>query len=495
MAAGDNSSRSGGEGGGAGGKVMRDGRINRYRARSSTPYDRPSNTNWISKLPRAIVSGAGVLLNSVFGPDPSSSSSSSSASGVDGAEEVNTSEKGAGLQLEPELDVGRSFGSKKLIEGLIVQQTFSREECHRLTDLIKARVVNTPDNIDGVGFPPGARQKQPFEKGENLPGYYSKAAMEAKKWFEGRKLGLTSEFDLDKGTSSLSPISAHLNSGEPGSPADMAKSYMKERRPWSSQHLNNTGSTTEVPDPKEDALLSIGWNSLSPPPNSQLKRDSPITGSWNISEEIRKVRSRATKDMLRTVSSPKVDKPSGFMPASPFIPKINWSDSAPVDKSAAQSPVNNSVPSNLGDEMPSAPRTLDVLSETAIPEVALELPEGIGSDGGAATNNHPASALSAPPPAVLNLVKDANRAGEETSAGGGLTLPPASPPPLREDCELLSEASVEVPVIDETDGAAAGSESTPNEEISEDVAIISLARKSDSTRPARNTRRVRGRSK
>ncbi|KAI4376219.1 hypothetical protein MLD38_014006 [Melastoma candidum] len=481
MAAGDNSSRSGGEGGGgAGGKVIRDGRINRYRARSTTPYDRPSNPNWISKLPRAIVSGAGVLLNSVFGPDPSSSSSSSSASGVDGAEEVNTSKK-----LEPELDVARSSGSKKLIEGLIVQHTFSREECDRLTDLIKARVVNTSDSINGEGFPLGERQKQPFEKDEDLPGYYSNAAMEAKKWFEGRKFGLTSEFRLDKGTSSLSPISAHLNSGETGSPTDMAKSYMKERRPWS--HLNNTGSSTEVPDPKEDTFLFS-------PPNSQLKRDSPITtGSWNISEEIRRVRSRATKDMLRIVSSPKVEKSSGFVPASPLTAKTNWPDSAPVDKSAAQSPAKNTVVSNLGDEMSNAPRTLDVLSETAIPEVALKLPEGIVSDSRAATNSLPAPALS--PQAGLNLEKDANGAGEETNAGGWPSVPPTSPPPLREECELLSEASVEVPVIDETDGTAASSESMPHEELSEDLTIISIMRKSGSTRPLRNTRRVRGRSK
>ncbi|KAA3457763.1 protein KAKU4-like isoform X2 [Gossypium australe] len=39
----------------------------------------------------------------------------------------------------------------------------------------------------------------------------------------------------------------------------------------------------------------------------QRKRDSPATGSWNIQEEIRKVRSKATQEMLRTLSSPKVD--------------------------------------------------------------------------------------------------------------------------------------------------------------------------------------------
>lgn len=39
----------------------------------------------------------------------------------------------------------------------------------------------------------------------------------------------------------------------------------------------------------------------------QRKRDSPASGSWNIQEEIRKVRSKATEEMLRTLSSPKID--------------------------------------------------------------------------------------------------------------------------------------------------------------------------------------------
>ena len=35
--------------------------------------------------------------------------------------------------------------------------------------------------------------------------------------------------------------------------------------------------------------------------------DSPVTGSWNIQEELRKVRSRATEEMLRTRPSSKID--------------------------------------------------------------------------------------------------------------------------------------------------------------------------------------------
>ena len=39
----------------------------------------------------------------------------------------------------------------------------------------------------------------------------------------------------------------------------------------------------------------------------QIKRESPASGSWNIQEEIRRVRSKATEEMLRSRSSAKLD--------------------------------------------------------------------------------------------------------------------------------------------------------------------------------------------
>jgi len=39
----------------------------------------------------------------------------------------------------------------------------------------------------------------------------------------------------------------------------------------------------------------------------QFKRDSSATGSWSIQDEIRRVRSRATEEMLRTLPSSKID--------------------------------------------------------------------------------------------------------------------------------------------------------------------------------------------
>lgn len=62
----------------------------------------------------------------------------------------------------------------------------------------------------------------------------------------------------------------------------------------------------------------------------QLKRGSPATGSWSIQDEIRRVRSRATEEMLRTPSS-----------------KIDWSTFSMEHKND----VNSSAIENLGTSL------------------------------------------------------------------------------------------------------------------------------------------------
>ena len=53
----------------------------------------------------------------------------------------------------------------------------------------------------------------------------------------------------------------------------------------------------------------------------QLIRDSSATGSWNIQEEIRKVRSRATEEMLRA-------RPSSIIDWATLAPDINKSSTS-----------------------------------------------------------------------------------------------------------------------------------------------------------------------
>lgn len=70
----------------------------------------------------------------------------------------------------------------------------------------------------------------------------------------------------------------------------------------------------------------------------QMKKDSPASGSWNILEEIRKVRSKATEEMLRTPPSSKID----------------WSSFALENKSISNSLVANEALTSLRDKVHSS---------------------------------------------------------------------------------------------------------------------------------------------
>ncbi|WRX33005.1 hypothetical protein QQP08_025492 [Theobroma cacao] len=335
----------------SGGKMVRP----RRAALPRTPYDRPrlvnptqQNPNWISRHvfspTRTIVTGAGRILSSVFGYESSSSSSSSSSSDCDFSSDdtddnnddkdvlsqgVHTIEhhvdildssddcndvRGClscffvGHQREPQSFAGKTE-TKRLIEQLLVQETFSREECDKLTNIIKSRVMDSP-MLTGMG---DARLNEtPNRTGGSdveIHDLCSAAVMEARKWLEEKKLGSSSKSELDNETSARNPVTfTHGAEGETGSPVDVAKSYMRTRPPWASPSTKNIGfrssSPIGMPLFKEDTPYSIGGNSFS---SSKLKRGSPATGSWNIQEEIRKVRSKATEEMLRTRSSSKID--------------------------------------------------------------------------------------------------------------------------------------------------------------------------------------------
>lgn len=69
-----------------------------------------------------------------------------------------------------------------------------------------------------------------------------------------------------------------------------------------------------------------------------MKKDSPASGSWNILEEIRKVRSKATEEMLRTPPSSKID----------------WSSFALENKSMSNSLVASEALTSLRDKVHSS---------------------------------------------------------------------------------------------------------------------------------------------
>ncbi|CAI9759538.1 unnamed protein product [Fraxinus pennsylvanica] len=315
---------------GAGGKIVTNRRKKRLAV---TPYDRPSppppprarSPNWFSGViipsARAIASGAGKIISSVLYSDYSSSEEEEDDDDLsdfeddvendndysvpsDGINELNKgtlsevieSRRGSHSRL-------RKSETKYIIEQLILQEMFSREECDRLTKMINSRVV------DYSTVEAGQTSLLTVSPGETVGNeninFFNKTAMEAKRWLEEKKVGSSPVSDLAYGTCGFNSIVLENIGSEVGSPVDVAKSYMKVRPPWispSKQIEVRTPSTMTMEPFKEGTQYSVGNDSLS----SLKKRNSLASGSWNIQEELRKVRSKATEDMLRSLSS-KID--------------------------------------------------------------------------------------------------------------------------------------------------------------------------------------------
>ncbi|CAN7108777.1 unnamed protein product [Brassica rapa subsp. narinosa] len=279
----------------SGGKIARPRR--RFAVR--TPYDRPAprsrdtpqqNPSWISRLVykpvTVIASGAGKFISSVVFSDSSSSSSEDdedSSSDIEGDEDVEKNITGfpEDETMLEESTIQR-LGSKRVIEQLLKQETFAREEGDRLIDIIKARVVDHPS----VPTPnEGRHSDNEVDVGEMS----NKAVMEAKRWLEEKK------------SASNSKSIATEDGG--GSPVDVAKSYMRARLPWGSPAANT--SEFRSPSPAGMQLLKEGTPfpySAGNFSSSKLRRRSRSNPTWNIQDEIRKVRAKATEEMLKTVS-------------------------------------------------------------------------------------------------------------------------------------------------------------------------------------------------
>ncbi|KAK7352788.1 hypothetical protein VNO80_18216 [Phaseolus coccineus] len=312
----------------SGGKILRTRRS--AAARSRTPYDRPAlaeprSPNWLSRFvlspSRFIASGAGKIFSSVLdldnSPPSSSSSSSSSASSAPSssandsdAEEVGTfddendkpSEGDVALSKELQPFVGNSE-NKNIIEQLVLKESFSREECDRLIKLIRSRVVDSANDDN--------RDKRPTDilnktRGSDSPDLHSVAIMEAKKWLLEKKSGLDTNSDVAYGSPCLNLFALPQDNKDEGSPVDVARSYMRTRPPWASPSIDQPKSRTPsgIQLFKEETPHLLGNIST---PSSKLKRDSAATGSWSIQDEIRRVRFKATEDLLRTLPSSKID--------------------------------------------------------------------------------------------------------------------------------------------------------------------------------------------
>ncbi|XP_038711395.1 protein KAKU4-like isoform X2 [Tripterygium wilfordii] len=535
---------------GAGGKMVR----LRRRAAPITPYHRPRllpysqerNPSWISRIilspTRLIATGAGKVLSTVFGPDPESSSSSSSSSSatdstseddVDdakhdddlsslGADRMNKNWKSQlieSFQGKPQ-PVEWKSENKRVIEQLVMQETFSREECDRLTHIINSRVIDSP----------GVANTQ--EEIENRT--VDSAIMEAQKWLEEKKSGSTSMLELDPGTTAVkSALLPQVIGSEVGSPVDMAKSYMQSRPPWASQSSNHFKSPLPLAVQlfKEETSYSVGGNSVSLSKVSHLKRDSSASGSWNILEEIRRVRSKATE--MRTPPSSKNDW-SGFTSDYKTTPTALFADNleggmrekmhdssksgdglsldtrvntpegflgAEDIKVVSHSDNGNAVVDGLKDTNGTGQLSSLVVGE-AIQD--LRLHEGNGSLLKEATRASDAFASNGCPSFISSpcagLDKEENPVPfneEQISVDPGYDkeIEGAS---VKETCEILSEASVEVVVVNENDSVVPDSQNSSslhNDEWLENLVQPNPKPSSVGRKLSRYDRRGRGQGK
>ncbi|XP_020226314.1 protein KAKU4 isoform X1 [Cajanus cajan] len=311
----------------SGGKIIRTRRT--AAARSRTPYDRPPpppeppSPNWLSRFvvspTRFIASGAGKLLYSVLDLDSSPTSSSSVTSSPSSSANGSDAEEGGTFDMDNdnplEGDVALSKGlppsdgnnkNKHIIEQLLRKESFSREECDRLINIIRSRVVDPSNDDDDGDKRPMYMLNRTLGSDTDSPDLHSTAIMEAKKWLQEKKSELDTNSDIGYGSPSLNLVALPQAPKDEGSPVDVAKSYMRSRPPWASPSIDHTRPRTPsgIQLFKEETPYLFGNNSTS---SSKLKRDSSATGSWSIQDEIRRVRSRATEDLLRTLPSSKID--------------------------------------------------------------------------------------------------------------------------------------------------------------------------------------------
>ncbi|KAL8166489.1 hypothetical protein V2J09_007988 [Rumex salicifolius] len=346
----------------AGGKILR---TRRARAAERTPYARPTplpppaedlvaessgNPNWLSGLiypARAIASGAGKILSSVFGPDYLSSSSSSSG-GDCFSEDDDDASNAADVDLNKALSsMDTKSENMQLIQQLVMQQTFSREECDELIKLIRSRVVIGDRNLSNTDA-------------------CNNVVWEARKWLEERRSGSKLMVEDQICVTNHAALS-QVTQSEMGSPVDMAKSYMQAQPTWSSPALKRVEFTT--PSPRQNSKEFF----RNPVQLAEMKGSALSAGSWNILDEIRRVRSKATEELLAKTPSK----------------KINLTSDSLGDMSVQDTTTKNVNDKKIGDEMNSDPNIslgLPATNGSGLPE-PVETECERSQDGELQTNN------------------------------------------------------------------------------------------------------------
>ncbi|XP_049376895.1 protein KAKU4 [Solanum stenotomum] len=516
----------------SGGKIV----TNRRKRYAVGPYDRPQqpppaaaaeepflkSPNWLTghvfPATRTILSGAAKILTSVFNSDSSSSSSSGSDSMFedDDREENDICSEVDELNKHPQLRGERSQ-TKHLIEQLLMQETFSREERDQLVMIINSRVVDSSslegkDSLDTLD-------------------HNSQAIIEARKWLEEKRDGLRSDNTLG-GVSSVVSVDDTF-----GSPVEMAKSYMKVRPPWASPAVDNSGLRTPSQMKAklfdEEAPYSVSGDSLS----SLKKKSSYASGSWNIHEEIRKVRSKATEDMLRahpsketdyqlrlverkaepksavgdltgTSTAEKINDSSSLRLAKLSDVPIKWSD-VEITQDGGETengPLNAASSIQLRDQ---AVRVGEQASRESYMHTGSVFPsehnDGLhitASDAHEVTRPNLAPSSNGYTSLEASLSAGQSRGQNDSHIGGEKPKPGTSSQDkstkshqVADKCEFLSESAVDVPDMNETIESPAAS--IPSEDMSQEEPVLArdLSKngkvvKQQGKRPVRNVRKT-----
>lgn len=220
-----------------------------------------------------MITGAAKMISTVFFPDSPASETSEDDSDDDDDDISSqgddiSDQKGPGSEVKEDSQLNVQKNDVKLaIEHLLSKVTFTRDECDKLVKIIESRVVEFP--------------------APNISDRCNSAIMEARKWVEEKKTESYSKFDKDQVTEE-----------ELGSPVLMAKSYMKSRPPWASPTASLIGfkstSPTEMYPSKEDT------HALSS--SKDLKRSSLAIDMGNTLDGSKRVRFRAAEDTAHPLS-------------------------------------------------------------------------------------------------------------------------------------------------------------------------------------------------
>ncbi|KAG0473513.1 hypothetical protein HPP92_015370 [Vanilla planifolia] len=308
---------------GSGGKIVRGRRL----VPSFSPYSRPSSSTAPLPLPIqdsqskrrpswifGVISGAGKLISSVLGSDGGGSSLSESSSDYESDENYDSipdecedhlfsdNLTGYGMTVDRNVDsltIVPKSEMKLVIQELLMQETFTRDECNKMMEIIQSRVIEIPYSDLGDGKKnealEGASTKgaslyldytKNFSRASNIstfssrhyshgatsPDIHNKAVIEAKKWFEEKKLSPMAIHDQESEPVGLNTkANQYHDFGSDGSPIEVAKSYMQALPPWRSPSFSNVSFKTRPPIGKHSSY-DMGSNLLPTSKDSEKHR-------------------------------------------------------------------------------------------------------------------------------------------------------------------------------------------------------------------------------